>query len=231
MSFTYAYERPALTVDCVVFGLDLDEGELEVLLIQRDSPPFEGAWALPGGFVTKDEPLQDAARRELFEEAGVRPRYLEQLFTFGGPDRDPRGWTVSVAYFALVKLSDHAPQAATDARDAAWFPVDEVPSLAFDHERILQTAHDRLVGKVRWQPIGIELLPPKFTLRQLRRMYEVLLERPIDKRNFRKKLKQTGILEELDELEQGVAHRAARLYRFDAQAYERLRRSGADFEV
>ncbi len=229
MSFTYDYPRPALTVDCVVFGLD-DE-DLKVLLIQRDLEPFQGRWALPGGYVHEDEALEDAARRELAEETGLERVFLEQLYTFGDPRRDPRGRVVSVAHYALVKLGDHRVKAATDAREASWFPVWDTPSLAFDHDRILQTALVRLKGKVRYQPLGFELLPPKFTLTQLQRVYEKILERPLDKRNFRKKLLAMDLLVELDEVEQDVAHRAARLYRFDRKKYLQLEKEGFNFEI
>ena len=216
-------------MDVVVFGID--ENDLKVLLIQRGLPPFKGKWALPGGFVHMDESLEEAARRELREEAGRRVAYLEQLFTFGRVDRDPRERVVSVAYFALVKLREHLPQAATDARNAAWFPAAEVPTLAFDHAQILETARARLKAKVRYQPVGFELLPEKFTLTQLQRLYEIILERPLDKRNFRKKILKMELLQELDEIEQDVAHRAARLYRFDPKRYQRLTRKGFNFEL
>ena len=229
MSYTYKYPRAALTVDCVVFGLD--EQDLKVMLIQRDLPPFEGRWALPGGFVRLDETLEDAALRELQEETGLEKVYLEQLCTMGDIDRDPRERVVTVAYYALVKLSDHRVQAATDARAAAWFAVDDLPSLAFDHDRILTMAHERLSGKVRYQPIGFELLPNKFALRQLQHLYEVILDRPLDKRNFRKKILAMDILVELDEVETDVAHRAARLYRFDRRKYRRLTQQGFNFEI
>ncbi|MFY1826972.1 NUDIX hydrolase [Myxococcus fulvus] len=229
MSHTYEYPRPALTVDCVVFGLDDDD--LKVLLIQRGVEPFQGRWALPGGFVRMDESLDEAARRELEEESGIRPGHLEQLFTFGEPERDPRGRVVTVAYFALVKLSAHTLRAATDAREAAWFSVWDTPKLAFDHADILNTALQRLKGKVRYQPIGFELLPPKFTLTQLQRLYEIVLERELDKRNFRKKILAMDLLEELDEVEQDVSHRAARLYRFDHKKYRQLEKAGFNFEL
>jgi 8-oxo-dGTP diphosphatase len=229
LPFTYEYPRPALTVDCVVFGLD--EEDLKVLLIQRDLPPFQGQWALPGGFVRMEEALDDAARRELREETGISDVYLEQLFTFGDVERDPRGRVVSVAYYALVNLADHRVQAATDARDAAWFAVSDVPSLSFDHDKILGVASQRLKGKVRYEPIGFELLPPKFTLSQLQRLYETVLERPLDKRNFRKKILSMGVLVETDEIQQDVAHRAARLYRFDEDRYRRLKKKGFNFEI
>lgn len=229
MPFTYDYARPALTVDCVIFGLDDDD--LKVLLIQRDLAPFAGRWALPGGFVNVGESIDDAAKRELAEETGVKRVFLEQLYTFGRPDRDPREHVVSVAYYALVRLSDHRVQAATDARNAGWFALDDIPRLAFDHTEILRMAHDRLQGKIRYQPVGFELLPAKFPLRSLQRLYEIVLERPLDKRNFRKKILSLDILEELDEIESDVSHRAARLYRFDRTKYKRLVAEGFLFEI
>lgn len=229
MPYSYEHPRPAVTVDCVVFGLD--EGELKVLLIQRDLEPFKGEWALPGGFVREGESLDDAARRELREEAGLGDVFLEQLYTFGGVDRDPRGRVVTVAYFALVNLADHPPHADTDARDAAWFALSDVRKLAFDHDRILAAAVDRLRGKVRWQPIGFELLPRLFTLTQLQTLYETVLGRTLDKRNFRKKILGMGLLVETNEVQKDVAHRAARLYRFDEEKYRRMRKRGFNFEI
>jgi 8-oxo-dGTP diphosphatase len=229
MAFTYEYARPALTVDAVVFGLD--EEDLKVLLIRRGVEPFAGRWALPGGFVHVDETLDQAVLRELREETGLAKVYLEQLYTFGETARDPRERVVSVAYYALVRLGDHQVQAATDAREAAWFAVDDLPALAFDHAAITEMALRRLQGKVRYQPIGFELLPPKFSLTRLQRLYEIILERELDKRNFRKKVLSLGILEDLDEVEQDVAHRAARLYRFDQKAYQRMVRDGFNFEI
>lgn len=229
MSYTYEYPRAALTVDCVVFGLDRQE--LKVMLIRRDLPPFEGRWALPGGFVRLDETLEDAALRELREETGLENVYLEQLYTIGDVDRDPRERVVTVAYYALVKPSDHRVRAATDARAAAWFAIDDLPHLAFDHHKILAMAHQRLRGKVRYQPIGFELLPTKFALRQLQHLYEVILDRCLDKRNFRKKILSMDVLVELDEVETDVAHRAARLYRFDRKKYRRLTKQGFNFEI
>jgi 8-oxo-dGTP diphosphatase len=229
MAHTYKYPRAALTVDCVVFGFD--EGDLKLLLIQRDLEPFAGGWALPGGFVHVDESLDDAARRELQEETGVSRVYLEQLYTFGQPDRDPRERVVTVAYFALVKLSMHSVKAATDARNAAWFDVCDLPKLAFDHEEVIEAALQRLKGKVRYEPIGFELLPPKFTLTQLQHLYETVVEAPLDKRNFRKKILAMDLLIETDEIEQDVAHRAARLYRFDEAKYRQLKKKGFNFEL
>ena len=229
MAYTYQHPRPAMTVDCVVFGLD--EEELRLLLVERTGEPFAGRWALPGGFVHLDENLEDAARRELEEETGITRLYLEQLYTFGDVNRDPRERVVTVAYYALVKLSDHQVRAATDARSAAWFSVSDLPDLAFDHDQIVQVALTRLKGKVRYEPIGFELLPRKFTLSQLQRLYETVLERELDKRNFRKKILGMDLLIELDEVQRGVAHRAARLYRFDEKKYERLKKNGFNFEL
>jgi 8-oxo-dGTP diphosphatase len=229
MSVTYDYPRPALTVDCVVFGFD--EGDLKVLLIKRDLDPFRGTWALPGGFVHMDETLEEAAFRELKEESGIERPFLEQLYTFGELDRDPRGRVVTVAYYGLVKLTDHRVAGSSDASQAAWFAVADVPSLAFDHDTILDVALKRLKAKVRYQPIGFELLPKKFTLSQLQHLYEAILEAPLDKRNFRKKILGTELLQELDEIEQDVAHRAARLYRFDDRKYRQLVRRGFNFEI
>jgi ADP-ribose pyrophosphatase YjhB (NUDIX family) len=229
MKYTYDYPRPALTVDCVVFGFD--EGDLKVLLVRRDVEPFRGKWALPGGFVRMDESIEEAARRELREETALEKLYLEQLYTFGDVHRDPRGRVVTVAYYALVKLADYRVNAATDASTAAWFSVSEVSTLAFDHNSILDTAMARLKGKVRYQPIGFELLPVKFALSQLQHLYEVILEQDLDKRNFRKKILGTGLLVELDEIQQDVAHRAARLFRFDDRKYRQLVRKGFNFEL
>jgi len=227
--YTYRYARPALAVDCVVFGLDDDD--LKVLLIRRGMEPFIGRWALPGGFVHIDETVEEAARRELKEEAGIEPAVLEQLQAFSSLNRDPRERVVSVAHYALVKLSEHSVQAATDAKEAAWFAVDDLPALAFDHDAILETAITKLRAKVSQTPIGIELLPKKFTLTQLQRVYEKVLDREIDKRNFRKKVLATGLLVETDEVEQDVAHRAARLFRFDEKAYRKLEKEGFVFDL
>ena len=212
MPHTYQYPRAALTVDCVVFGFD--EGELKVLLIQRALEPFKGKWALPGGFVRVDETLDEAARRELGEEAGLKNVFLEQLYTFGTVNRDPRERVVSVAHYALVKLSDHRAKAATDAANAEWFPISKVPKLAFDHADILATALARLKAKVRYQPIGFELLPPKFTLSELQHLYEAVLGAELDKRNFRKKVLGFGLLVPLKETQMAGRHRPAQLFQF-----------------
>ena len=229
MPYNYSYPRGALTVDCVVFGFD--DGELKVLLIERGLEPFKGRWALPGGFVRVDETLEEAARRELLEETGLSNVFLEQLYTFGEVERDPRERVVSVAYYALVKLSEHRAMAATDAANAQWFPVSKPPKLAFDHADILRAAVMRLHGKVRYQPIGFELLPEKFTLSQLQHLYEAVLETELDKRNFRKKVLSLRLLEPLKETRMRGRHRPAQLFRFDQKRYEQLRKKGFNFEL
>ena len=212
---------------------------LKILLIQRALDPFKGAWALPGGFVDMEEDLEAAALRELEEETGVRDVFIEQLYTFGQPERDPRGRVVSVAYYALVNLAEHPVHASSDADHVEWFELDQLPRLAFDHDRIVEVAINRLRGKVRYQPIGFELLPEQFTLSQLQKLYETILGvEQLNKRNFRKRILDMGILQEAGKQE-GVAHRPAILYRFDKakyeqlvqERYENLIKRGVDFEV
>lgn len=229
MAFTYEYARPALTVDCVIFGLDASS-RLKVLLIQRGHDPYGGCWALPGGFVDMDEPLEAAALRELEEETGVKDVFIEQLYTFGTPNRDPRGRVVTVVYFALINLEEHKIGANTDAADVRWYDLNELPELAFDHATILESAIDRLRGKVRYQPIGFELLPPEFTLTQLQNLYETILGKELNKRNFRTKILKMDILKETTIL-RGVAHRPAQLYAFDNEKYARYLSDGFHFEL
>jgi 8-oxo-dGTP diphosphatase len=231
MPFTYEYDRPGLTVDCVIFGLDLEEEVLKVMLIERDLEPFAGKWAIPGGFVRYGETLEQAAIRELEEETGLANIYLEQLYTFGEPRRDPRGWVVSVAYYALVSPDKYNVAAATDARRAEWFPIESLPPLAFDHDEIMRVALDRVRGKLTYAPIGFELLPSKFTIKQFQKLYEIVLGRKLDNRNFRKKIFGMDILRELNEMQRGVPHRAARLYRFDERKYKQLMKRGLEFEI
>jgi len=227
--YKYEYPHPAVTVDCVVFGLD--GGTLEVLLIQRALEPFRGTWALPGGFIKMDEDLEAGARRELEEETGVSQLYLEQLGAYGAPGRDPRERVITVAWFAIVNRFEHKVRASTDAVDAHWFPLDGLPELAFDHATILADGLKRLQQQLRRQPLGFEFLPKEFTLTQLQRLYETILREELDKRNFRKKLLSTNLLIPLDKVEEGVAHRAAQLFRFDNESYRQLQAQGYGFEI
>ena len=229
MSYTYEYPRPSVTVDCIIFGLDNSQ-DLRVLLIQRAHDPFAGSWALPGGFVDMGENLETAARRELEEETGVKDVFIEQLFTFGEPGRDPRGRVISVAYYALVNLEEHPIQAASDATNVEWFKVNELPNLAFDHAHVMDVAIKRLNSKVRYQPIGFELLPERFTLTQLQELYEKILGKELNKRNFRSKILKMDILEQL-ERQKDVPHRPAYLYRFNKEKYEQLTEEGFVFEI
>ncbi|MCS6884059.1 MAG: NUDIX domain-containing protein [Acidobacteriota bacterium] len=205
-------DRPAVTVDIVLFSVINDW--LNVLLVKRRIPPFVGMWALPGGFVRRGETLEEAALRELSEETGVSGFYLEQLYTFGDPGRDPRMWIVTVAYYALVNSKGIELRPATDVVDTAWYLVDNLPELAFDHARIIQYAVKRLRSKLEYTTVGFELLPEKFTLTELQRVYEAILGQKIDKRNFRKKMLSRGILQPLDETKMEGVHRPAKLYRF-----------------
>ncbi len=230
MAHCYEFPRPAITVDCVVFGLD-EQHILKVLLVRRNLPPFKGQWALPGGFVRMEETLEEAALRELGEETGVRNIFLEQLYTFGEIHRDPRDRVITVTYYALVNLGEYQLAAATDVEEAAWFAIDRLPPLAFDHETIFQTALKRLKGKLRYEPIGFELLPKKFPLSQLQKLYEIVLGQELDKRNFRKKILKMDLLIELDEKQKDVPHRAARLYQFDEKKYQALKQKGFNFEL
>ncbi|MEZ4449348.1 MAG: NUDIX domain-containing protein [Nannocystaceae bacterium] len=222
-------EGLALSVEVVVFGVD--DSDLKLLARRREGEPFAGRWALPGGLVGGDEALEGAARRVLAEAGGVSPAYLEQLYTFGAIDRDPRRRTVSVAYYGLVRLADPRAPASAPEGGAAWFVASAAPRLALDHDEIAATARRRLQAKVRYEPIGFELLPRKFTLSQLQALYEVILERALDKRNFRKKILAMDLLADSGKVEADVARRPARLYRFDERRYRRLCKQGFNFEV
>lgn len=243
--------NPNVSVDCVIFGFDFEE--LKVLLIQRKEGPDqdlarEGRWALPGNLIRDDESLDTAAGRVLGELTGLERIYLQQFQAFGNPDRvrrqadaewlhymreQPNARVITVAYFSLVKLHGFEPQPRSFARKVAWFPIDEVPDLAFDHNEIVESGLLALQRILRQRPIGFELLPRKFTLGQLQRLYEAILRRPLDKRNFRKKMLKKDILVALDEKQQGVPHKPAQYYRFDKQKYAEWEEQNldADFDV
>jgi len=221
-----------IAVDAIVFGYSNADG-VSVLLIQRKYPPFKNSWAIPGGFVLKEESLEEAVRRELSEETGIEVAYLEQLYTFGAPDRDPRQRIISVAYVALVKSSQYRQlKASTDAEDAQWFSIKALPELAFDHKTILQTAIDRVRAKIRYQPIGFELLDKKFPIADLEKLYTTLLDRDIDRRNFSKKIMALAILDETDEYVKATgAGRPGKLYKFNKKRYQQLVKDGISFEI
>jgi len=212
------------SIDCVIFGFD--EGELKVLLIERNEEPFKDWWALPGYLVEQDESLDDAAERILYELTGLRGIYMEQFYTFGDVDRHPQGRVITVGYYAMVRIGgnkDLRPEPVTSyARNAVWIPLNEIPKLAFDHDQIFGRAFAKIRNKISYQPIAFELLPEKFTLTQLQHLYEVILNKKLDKRNFRKKMLNYGILKELDEKQKGVSYRAAKLYKFDRRKYAKL---------
>lgn len=208
------------TADCVIFGFH--EGELKVLMIERNEYPFKGWWALPGFFVEQNENIDDAVIRILYEHTGLRGIYMEQLYTFGDLKRHPQGRVITVAYYALLRLDDMkmAPAPLTDyVKRAAWHPIDKLPELAFDHEHIIQKSMEKIRRKISYSPIAFELLPEKFTLTQLQQLYEAIWGRKLDKRNFRKKMLNYNILKELPEYQRGVSYRAARLYKLDKRKY------------
>ncbi len=208
-----AFERPSVTVDVVAFTAR--ERKLHVLLIKRGVWPFEGHWALPGGFVQMSEGLDAAAHRELTEETGVAgAEFLEQLYSFGNVNRDPRTRVISVAYYALLPEPSISPRAGTDAAEAQWWPADALPPLAFDHAEIVKTALSRLRAKLGYTSVAYALLAPEFTLTELQTVYEIILGRELDKRNFRKKMLSTELLEGLEKQRRGGAHRPAQLFSF-----------------
>ncbi|MEW8411595.1 MAG: NUDIX domain-containing protein [Candidatus Thiodiazotropha sp.] len=207
----YDYPHPAVTTDVVLFAIR--QQTLSVLLIQRANDPFQGMWALPGGFLEIDEDLKSCAKRELMEETGIEAVYLEQLYTFGNPQRDPRERIISVTYFALSQSDSLSPKASSDAAQAAWFPIDELPALAFDHSEIIQLARRRLLSKLSYSTIAFQMLPGRFTLSQLQSVYEILLDENLDKRNFRKGMLARNIIEETGEYSRSGNHRPAKIYR------------------
>jgi len=214
-----------VTVDIVIFTIQ--EGVLKVLLVKRRIAPFAGQYAIPGGFVHENEDLDQAALRELREETGVSDVYLEQLYSFGKPERDPRGRVITVAYFALIS-ADRTLQAGSDAAEAGWYSTDHLPPLAFDHAAILSYAVERLRNKLEYTTVGFQLLGEKFTLTELQEVYEAILGKKLDKRNFRRKMSILKILKPLSEYRRG-GQRPAQLYRFVASRFEKLKDKGILF--
>jgi 8-oxo-dGTP diphosphatase len=209
--YCYKYPHPAVTSDLVVFTIS--DNKLKLLLIKRGQDPYRGSWALPGGFLELNEDLEECAKRELREETGLENLYLEQLYSFGHPERDPRERVISIAYFALVPPPGNALQPSDDAVEAAWFTLDQLPALAFDHSEIVSMAHKRLVSKLEYSTIAFRLLPESFTLSEVQLLYEIIRNEKLDKRNFRKQITRAGLIEETGEQRSDGRHRPARLYR------------------
>lgn len=224
--YTYKYPHPAVATDCVIFGFD--GMRLNILLIERGVEPFKGKWAFPGGFVKMDETADDGAKRELREETGLAPAFVEQFHCFSDPERDPRERVISIAYLAVVRTAD--VKGGDDAAQARWFALDEVPQLAFDHESILRMAMSKLRERIHFQPIGFELLPEKFTLRELQMLYEAILGVSFDRRNFAKKMLHLGILTQTDETVWPTPKREAHLYSFNQEKYNELKQKGFRLE-
>ncbi len=210
MNYCYPYPHPAVTTDMVIFTIR--DSQLSVLLIQRREDPFKGLWALPGGFVHEDEDLDQCARRELQEETGLKDIYLEQLYTFANPSRDPRERVISVAYFALLPSDPLEIRAASDATDVTWQEVSSIPALGFDHNIIINSALERLVAKLDYSTIAFQLLPDLFTLTEVQKVYEIILGHDIDKRNFRKQILALDNVEKTKQQRREGAHRPAFLY-------------------
>lgn len=224
--YCYRYPHPAVTTDCVIFGFDGER--LQVLLIERGIEPFKGRWAFPGGFIKMDETAEEGALRELKEETGMENAFIQQFHTFSNPLRDPRERVITIAFYALVRIQE--VKGGDDAASARWFPLDEIPALAFDHDHMLRMATQRLRQEIHFHPIGFELLPAKFTLRELQSLYEAILGITFDRRNFAKKMLHLEILNELDETVWPTPKREAKLFSFNAGKYEELKRKGFRME-
>ena len=226
LKYHYKYPHPSVTTDCVIFGFD--GTKLTVLLVERGVETYKGRWALPGGFLKMDESAETGARRELFEETGLKTGYIRQFHTFTDPERDPRERVITIAFYALVRISE--VQGGDDAAQAGWFPVDNVPALAFDHDLILRRATDELRKQIHFEPIGFELLPEQFTMKQLQHLYEAILGVTFDRRNFYNKMLKLGILTELDEKVPLPNRKLAYLYKFNPESYSEMKEKGFRLE-
>jgi 8-oxo-dGTP diphosphatase len=218
-----------VAVDAVVFGYY--NNKLKILLIQQKFGSSANKWALPGGFVKDNETLEHAVIRELYEETGVKTNYLEQLYTFGEINRDERARIITIAYIALINPKNYSLKADTDAKDAKWFDVKNIPALAFDHKDIITIGLERLKAKINYQPIGFELLNSKFPFSDLENLYQTILDKKIDRRNFRKKLLSFGILQETNEIQKKESGRPAKLFKFNKQKYREIQKKGFHFEI
>jgi len=229
MPFSPENFKLAFSVDSIIFAFD--KGKLQVLLIKRAEEPFKNQWALPGALVEVDENLRDAPMRSLKELTGLENVFLEQVFTFGKVDRHPKGRVVTVAYYSLINKNNVSPIPSSFAQEVMWLDIDEITSLAFDHYEILTVCLKRLRESVRRRPVGFELLPKIFTLSDVQDLYEAILNKKLDKRNFRKKIISLKILEDIKEYQQNVAHRPAKLFKFDLEKYEEAQSKGFNFEI
>ena len=224
--YHYKYPHPSVTTDCVIFSFD--GTKLKVLLVERGIEPYKGRWAFPGGFMRMDESAEEGALRELKEETGLEGAYIKQFGTFTNPNRDPRERVITIAYYALVKLQE--VRGDDDAADARWFSLDEVPSLAFDHDMILRTALMELRKQIHFEPVGFELLPEKFTIKELQNLYEAILDVNFDRRNFYNKMKRFEILEQLEERVMPTSKKEAFLFKFNLDKYNELKQKGFRLE-
>ncbi|MCQ2113164.1 MAG: NUDIX hydrolase [Bacteroidaceae bacterium] len=226
LKYHYKYPHPSVTTDCVIFGFD--GVELKVLLIERGVEPFKGRWAFPGGFIKMDESAEEGALRELQEETGLTGAYIKQFHAFTDPNRDPRERVITIAYYALVRIQD--VKGGDDAAKAQWFDLDEVPALAFDHDRILRNAMQELRKQIHFEPIGFELLPEKFTMSALQHLYEAILDVKFDRRNFSKKMLHFGLLDLLEEKAKVSQAKESVLYTFNAERYNEMKQKGFRLE-
>ena len=226
LNYHYKYPHPSVTTDCVIFGFD--GTRMKVLLVQRGIEPYKGRWAFPGGFLQMDESAEEGALRELREETGLSGAFIRQFHTFSAPNRDPRERVITIAFYALVRIEEVT--GGDDAADARWFALDEVPQLAFDHDQILRTAEQALRQQIHFEPVGFELLPEKFTLRELQNLYEAILGVRFDKRNFSNKINRLGLLEPLDEKVNPSRKKEATLFRFNKTKYDELKQKGFRLE-
>lgn len=220
--------RHLVAVDCIIFGFE--DGKLKLLIIKRKVAPMEGAWSMVGGFVQEGESTNEAATRVLQQTTGIQDIYMDQLMCYGDVERDSGARVISVAYYALIRISEH-DRILANQHGAHWLSLHQIPELIFDHTRMLNDALARLRDKAHFHPIGFELLPEKFSLPQLRNLYEEIYQRPLDKRNFRKKILAMDILEKLDEKDKSTSKKGAHLYRFDKKKYNALTQHGLVFEI
>ncbi|MEE9350215.1 MAG: NUDIX domain-containing protein [Flavobacteriaceae bacterium] len=223
------HQNIKVAVDAVVFGYS--DNKLKILLIQQKFGSTTSKWALPGGFVKDTETLEQAVIRELNEETGVKANYLEQLYTFGAINRDERARVISISYIALINPKNYSLKADTDAKDTKWFDINDIPKLAFDHNDIITNGLERLKAKINYQPIGFELLNSKFPFSDLESLYQTILSKKIDRRNFRKKLLSFEILQETTEIQNIGSGRPAKLFKFNKHKYRELERNGFHFEI